>query len=114
MYFFENEKPRLVKKDSESQLMCSLDKLKTKGIDAYLVINLLTLEILSYNYIEIPFDKSKCNFLNEPYTILVKSKDKIFFHSVGGRPYYDEVVLLSCGDFIMINRYEKTFLRNLK
>ena len=101
-YYYEG-KPKLLKKDSEGQLMSSLDRLKNKGIDAYLAVDLFSLEVISYNYKELSIEES----LREPYMIIVKTNDSVIFHNIDNRPYYDEPVLLSCGSFILINRKEK-------
>ena len=100
-YYYEG-KPKLLKKDSEGQLMSSLNRLKNKGIDAYLSVDLFNLEVISYNYKELSIEES----LREPYMIVVKTNDSVIFHNIDNRPYYDEPVLLSCGSFILINRKE--------
>lgn len=108
-YYYEG-KPKLLKKDSEGQLMSSLDRLKNKGIDAYLAVDLFSLEVISYNYKELSIEKS----LREPYMIIVKTNDSVIFHNIDNRPYYDEPVLLSCGSFILINRKEKKYIRYIR
>lgn len=108
-YYYEG-KPKLLKKDSEGQLMSSLDRLKNKGIDAYLAVDLFSLEVISYNYKELSIEKS----LREPYMIIVKTNDSVIFHNIDNRPYYDEPVLLSCGSFILINRKEKKYVRYIR
>ena len=108
-YYYEG-KPKLLKKDSESQLMSSLDRLKNKGIDAYLAVDLFSLEVISYNYKELSIEES----LREPYMIIVKTNDSVIFHNIDNRPYYDEPVLLSCGSFILINRKEKKYVRYIR
>lgn len=108
-YYYEG-KPMLLKKDSEGQLMSSLDRLKNKGIDAYLAVDLFSLEVISYNYKELSIEES----LREPYMIIVKTNDSVIFHNIDNRPYYDEPVLLSCGSFILINRKEKKYIRYIR
>ena len=108
-YYYEG-KPKLLKKDSEGQLMSSLGRLKNKGIDAYLSVDLFNLEVISYNYKELSIEKS----LREPYMIIVKTNDSVIFHNIDNRPYYDEPVLLSCGSFILINRKEKKYVRYIR
>lgn len=108
-YYYEG-KPKLLKKDSEGQLMSSLDRLKNKGIDAYLAVDLFSLEVISYNYKELSIEKS----LREPYMIIVKTNDSVIFHNIDNRPYYDDPVLLSCGSFILINRKEKKYVRYIR
>ena len=108
-YYYEG-KPMLLKKDSEGQLMSSLDRLKNKGIDAYLAVDLFSLEVISYNYKELSIEES----LREPYMIIVKTNDSVIFHNIDNRPYYDEPVLLSCGSFILINRKEKKYVRYIR
>ena len=108
-YYYEG-KPKLLKKDSEGQLMSSLDRLKNKGIDAYLAVDLFSLEVISYNYKELSIEKS----LREPYMIIVKTNDSVIFHNIDNRRYYDEPVLLSCGSFILINRKEKKYVRYIR
>lgn len=56
-YYYEG-KPKLLKKDSEGQLMSSLGRLKNKGIDAYLAVDLFSLEVISYNYKELSIEES--------------------------------------------------------
>ena len=68
-YYYEG-KQKLLKKDSEGQLMSSLDRLKNKGIDAYLAVDLFSLEFISYNYKELSIEES----LREPYMIIVKTE----------------------------------------
>lgn len=108
-YYYEG-KPKLLKKDSEGQLMSSLNRLKNKGIDAYLSVDLFNLEVISYNYKELSIKES----LREPYMIIVKTNDSVIFHNIDNRPYYDEPVLLSCGSFILINRKEKKYIRYIR
>lgn len=110
IFYLNNGKPTILKKNSESQLMGSIDRLKNRGIEAFLSVDLLTLDVISYNYIELPENES----LPEPYMIIVRTKDSIIFHNVDGRPFYDEPILLSCGNFILINRREKSFIRHVK
>lgn len=43
LFYFHDGKPKLLKKNSESQLLGSMSRLKHKGIDAYIGIDLLTL-----------------------------------------------------------------------
>lgn len=107
VFYLENDKPKLLKKNSETQLQGSLSKLKDKGIDAYFCIDLETFEINYLNYKE-------STEIEEPYMNIVKTKNKIYFHNVGGRAYYDEPVLLSMGNFVSINRRNKTFIKYIK
>lgn len=107
-YYYEG-KPKLLKKNSADQLMHSLNKLKSKGIDAYLSVDLLTLDVISYNYKE-----SKEGDFSSPYMIIVKTNDSVTFHNIDGRPYYDAPVLLSCGDYILVNRKESIYVRYVK
>ena len=94
----------------EGKLMSSLNRLKNKGIDAYLSVDLFNLEVISYNYKELSIEES----LREPYMIIVKTNDSVIFHNIDNRPYYDEPVLLSCGSFILINRKEKKYIRYIR
>lgn len=110
IFYYYERKPKLLKKDSEGQLMSSLDRLKNKGIDAYLSVDLFNLEVISYNYKELSIEES----LREPYMIIVKTNDSVIFHNIDNRPYYDEPVLLSCGSFILINRKEKKYVRYIR
>ncbi len=108
-YYYEG-KPKLLKKDSEGQLMSSLDRLKNKGIDAYLSVDLFNLKVISYNYKELSIEES----LRKTYMIIVKTNDSVIFHNIDNRPYYDEPVLLSYGSFILINRKEKKYVRYIR
>ena len=110
LFYFHDGKPKLLKKDSESQLLGSMSRLKHKGIDAYIGIDLLTLNIISYNYQEC----SITDGIEEPYMIIVKTSDSIIFHNVDGRPFYDEPVLLSCGNFILVKKKKKKYVRYVK
>ena len=110
IFYLSNGKPAILKKNSESKLVDSIDRLKRKGVEAFLSVDLLTLDVISYNYTEIPINEG----LAEPYMIIVSTGDSIIFHNIDSRPFYDEPVLLSCGNFIMVNRREKTFIRYVK
>lgn len=70
VFYLSNGKPTILKKESESQLMGSLDRLKRKGIDAFLSVDLFTLDVISYNYTE----QSVNEGLFEPYMIIEKNK----------------------------------------
>jgi len=105
IYYFEKGKPKLLKKDSEPQLMCSLDKLKSNGLSSYLVVDLITFDIISYNYKE-------TENIHENYALIVKAKEKYYFFTVSSRPFYDEAVYLSMGEYIMINRKESTYFKS--
>jgi hypothetical protein len=52
--------------------------------------------------------------MNTNYSLIVKTKDKLSFFTVGPRPFYDEAVYLSMGDYIMINLIESNYNHSKK
>lgn len=107
IFYLSNGKPSLLKKDSEQQMLCSIDRLKNKGVDALLGVDLETFEVISYNYTKLEQDAD----IGEPCTLIVKDKHNFQYYimAVGDNFKYDVVVYLSMGDFIMINRRDKTY-----
>ena len=97
-FYLSNGNPKILKKNSKEELSKSLERLREKGIDAFLLVDLLTLDVFSHNYMEVSINES----LPTPYMIITRFIDKIKFYNVDGRPYYDEPVALSTENFVLI------------
>jgi hypothetical protein len=106
-YYYENGKPKLLKSNSELKLMQSLDRLENQEVSSYLVVDLLEFATISHNY-------KKTDNINNIYSLIVRTKDRFYFFTVGPRPFYDEAVYLSMGDYIKINRKESTYYQSKK
>ena len=107
IFYISKGKPSLLKKNTEAQMLCSIDRLKNKGVDAILGVDLETLTVYPYNYKQLKNDED----IGEPCTMIVKDNHskQYFIMSVGDNFKYDVVVYLSMGNFIMINRRDKTY-----
>lgn len=112
IFYLSNGKPTLLKKDTESQMLCSIDRLKNKGVDALLGVDLETMTVYPFNYNQLENYEN----IGEPCTMIVKDNhtEQYFIMSVGDNFKYDVVVYLSMGNFIMINRREKTYMLERK
>lgn len=107
IFYYANEKPCLLKKESESQMLSSINRLKNKGIDAVFGIDLETFDVTAYNYKEL----SNKEEIGNPCTLIVKDNrlSQYYIMTVGDKFGYDLPVYLSCGDYIMVNRREKSY-----
>lgn len=108
-FYLSNGNPKILKKNSKEELSKSLERLRENGIDAFLLVDLLTLDVFSHNYMEVSINES----LPTPYMIITRFIDKIKFYNVDGRPYYDEPVALSTENFVLINRREKKYIKSI-
>ena len=108
IFYLLNDKPTLLKKDTEAQMLSSIKRLKNKGVDAILGVDLENFNVYSYNYYEI----EEYYEIGEPCSLIVKDNltKQYYFMSIGDNFKYDVAVYLSMGDFIMINRREKTYV----
>lgn len=82
IFYLDDEKPKILKKETELKAKKSLSNLKAKGIDGYFCINIETFDFISSNYSQITQDNAETKFLDSPYVLIVKIDTKLHYYVV--------------------------------